>query len=268
MNFSNFFLSFVLTVIAGLSMASGSLLSFLFKKDNKKFFTISLSFSAGIMIYLSFMGLLPEGIAMIEDYLSEKSYIIGLISFFAGIIGIALIERLIHRIESMDKHSDKTEDDTNGQHLGRLGIASAVAIAIHNLPEGLALFLAGLKDIGLATSLALAIIIHNIPLSIAISTPIYYSTKSKKKAFTYTLLVGLCQPVGALLGYLVFHNFFNDLIFGIIFAVIAGIMIFISLDELLPMAQKYDDHHIAIYGAIGGMLVMAISLVVFGHHQH
>ena len=129
----------------------------------------------------------------------------------------------------------------------------------------MAIFTAGLKDITLALPIAAAVIIHNIPLSIAISVPIYYATNSKKKAFIYSTLVGLCQPLGAIIGYALFSSFFSDMLFGILFCIISGIMIFVSLDELIPASQQYEDHHFSVYGTILGMLVMAVSLMFFGH---
>lgn len=272
MEISNIALSFALTLIVGLSMGIGGLLSFFVKETNKRFLALSLSFSAGIMIYVSFMAILPEGISLIEEYIGhEKGHNIALIAFFGGMIITALLEKLVHRFGG-DVHGHDHGDENHGEHhneehLSKLGIMSAIAIAIHNLPEGLAIFTAGLKDITVAIPIAAAVIMHNIPLSIAISVPIYYSTKSKKKAFLYTLAVGLCQPLGAVIGYLLLSSFFNDTLFGILFSIIAGIMIFVSLDELLPTSQKYEDHHISVYGAIAGMMVMAISLVLFGH-QH
>lgn len=273
MEISNVILSFILTLIVGLSMGFGSLLSFLVKETNKRFLALSLSFSAGIMIYVSFMAILPEGMELIESYIGEeRGHTLGLIAFFGAMIFTAILEKLVHKVGGHipGHHHDHehSHGHTNGEHLSKLGIMSAVAIAIHNLPEGLAIFTAGLKDITVAIPVAAAVIMHNIPLSIAISVPIYYSTKSKKKAFLYTLIVGLCQPLGALIGYVLLSNFFNDTLFGILFAIVSGIMIFVSLDELLPTSQKYEDHHISVYGAIAGMIVMAISLALFGHHHH
>ncbi len=285
MEISNVLLSFGLTLVVGLSMGAGSLLSFFVKETNKKLLALALSFSAGIMIYVSFMAILPEGMELLEDSLGERGHYIALIGFFGGMFVIALIEKLIHRFagdfhghhsghhhgeDDHDHDADHHHEDheSDGEHLSNLGLISAIAIAIHNLPEGLAIFTAGLKDITLALPIAAAVIIHNIPLSIAISVPIYYSTGSKKKAFTYTLLVGLCQPLGAIIGYLIFSRFFTDTLFGFLFSVVAGIMIFVSLDELLPASQKYEDHHLSVYGAIAGMIVMAISLGVFGGHHH
>lgn len=279
MEISNVLLSFGLTLIVGLSMGAGSLLSFFVKETNKKFLALSLSFSAGIMIYVSFMAILPEGMELMESAIGEIGHYIALLGFFGGMFLTAIMEKLVHKYigdshghdhegHEHEEHNEEDHEKTEGKHLSNLGLMTAIAIAIHNLPEGLAIFTAGLKDITLALPIAAAVIIHNIPLSIAISVPIYYSSGSKKKAFTYSLLVGLCQPLGAIIGYLVFSRFFNDALFGFLFSMVAGIMIFVSLDELLPASQKTEDHHLSVYGAIAGMIVMAISLGVFGGHHH
>lgn len=147
----------------------------------------------------------------------------------------------------------------------RMGIFSAIAIAIHNFPEGLATFAAALTDPSIAIPIAVAIAIHNIPEGIAVSVPIFYATGSRKKAFVYSFLSGLAEPVGALIGFILIYSVLglNDTIFGSLFGGVAGIMVFISLDELLPTAEEYGEHHIAIYGLIGGMAVMAASLLLF-----
>jgi ZIP family zinc transporter len=145
----------------------------------------------------------------------------------------------------------------------RVGLFTALAIGIHNFPEGLATFVAGLQEPHLATAVAVAIAIHNIPEGIAVSLPIYYATGNKKKAFWLSFLSGISEPVGALIGYFIFFSFFNQTLFGVLFAAVAGIMVFISLDELLPSAREYGEHHLSIYGLILGMAVMALSLVLF-----
>ena len=261
-------LSLGLTTIVGLSMGLGSLLSFFIDKANKRFLALSLSFSAGIMIYISFMAILPEGMELIGTFYGEEyGELIALIGFFSGMLITAIVEKLVHRfgghIHGHDHGHHRDTHKHDDEHLSKLGLMSAIAIAIHNLPEGLAIFTSGLKDIYLAVPVAAAVILHNIPLSIAISVPIYHSTGSKRKAFIYSLLVGLCQPLGAIIGYLVLSKFFNDLVFGILFSLVAGVMIFVSLDELLPSSQRYEDHHISVYGAIAGMIVMAIALCFF-----
>jgi ZIP family zinc transporter len=140
---------------------------------------------------------------------------------------------------------------------------SALAIAIHNFPEGIAAFTAALKDVDVGLAIAVAIAIHNIPEGIAVSVPIYYATGNRKKAFIYSFLSGLSEPLGAIVGYLLLSAFFNNLTFGILFGMVAGIMVFISLDELLPASEKYGEHHLSLYGVIGGMLFMSISLLMF-----
>ena len=140
---------------------------------------------------------------------------------------------------------------------------SALAITIHNFPEGLATFTSALTDPSLGISIAVAVAIHNIPEGIAVSVPIYYATGSKKKAFGYSFLSGLAEPIGAVVGYLILRAVFNELIFGILFASVAGIMVYISFDELLPSAEEYGEHPLTIYGLIAGMAVMALSLLLF-----
>ncbi len=140
---------------------------------------------------------------------------------------------------------------------------TAIAIAIHNFPEGLATFVSALKDVKLGMAIAVAIAIHNIPEGVAVSIPIYYATGNRKKAFLYSFLSGLAEPVGALIGYAIVFSFFGDVVFGILFASVAGIMVFISLDELLPTAREYGEHHLAAYGLVAGMMMMALSLLLF-----
>jgi ZIP family zinc transporter len=140
---------------------------------------------------------------------------------------------------------------------------TALAIAIHNFPEGLATFISGMQEPSLAIPIAMAIAIHNIPEGVAVSVPVFFSTGSKKKAFVYSFLSGLSEPVGALVGFTILRNFINDITFGVVFAMVAGIMVFISLDELLPSAREYGEAHLSIYGLISGMVVMALSLLLF-----
>lgn len=146
--------------------------------------------------------------------------------------------------------------------LMRLGMFTALAIAIHNFPEGLATFTSAIRDPALGIAITVAIAIHNIPEGIAVSVPVYYATGSRKKAFALSFLSGLSEPVGAIIGYLILYPFFNDVIYGVLFAAVAGIMVFISLDELLPTAREYGEAHLSIYGMVAGMMVMAISLLL------
>lgn len=262
---NNILLAFVLTLLAGLSTGIGSLIAFLAKQTNKKFLSVSLGFSAGVMIYVSMIEIFFNTQEMLINEHGEKSgSALTVISFFGGMLLIALIDKLIPSEEN--PHEVKLIEDEQQpptKKLMRMGIFTALAIAIHNFPEGLATFVSALQDPGIAIPIVVAIAIHNIPEGIAVSVPIYQATGSKIKAFRYSFLSGLAEPAGALIGWLILMPFMNDTIFGIIFAGVAGIMVFISFDELLPAAREYGEHHLSLYGLISGMIVMAVSLLLF-----
>jgi ZIP family zinc transporter len=267
MNTENILFAFGLTVFAGLATGIGSVMSFMSKKFNPKFLAGSLGFSAGVMIYVSLVEIFVKAKdSLIEAHGVKIGNIYTVIAFFSGIALIAIIDKLIpsaenpHEIKNID---EKNLNPANNKKLLRMGLFSALAIAIHNFPEGLATFMGALTDPTLGISIAVAIAIHNIPEGIAVSVPIYYATKNRKKAFWLSFSSGLAEPVGALLGYFILRHVFNDSMFGVIFAGVAGIMVYISLDELLPTAEEYGEHHIAIGGLIAGMAVMAVSLLLF-----
>lgn len=264
MEFNNVWFAFGLTLFAGLSTGIGSLMSFLAKEFNKKFLAGALGFSAGVMIYVSFVEIFVKAKdSLAQVYGAKIGYIYTTIAFFAGIAIIALIDKLVPSFENPHEiHSSKDTKHKNHK-LMRMGLFSALAIAIHNFPEGLATFIAAVKDPALGISIAVAIAIHNIPEGLAVSAPIYYATKSRRKAFILSFLSGLAEPVGALIGYFLLRRFLSEAGFGYVFASVAGIMVYISLDELLPTAEEYGEHHIAIYGLISGMIIMASSLLLF-----
>jgi ZIP family zinc transporter len=259
--------AFGLTLFAGLATGVGSAMAFFAKKTNEKFLSLALGFSAGVMIYVSFIEIFVKARDALENALGPtKGYWWATIAFFAGLFLIAIIDKLVPSYEN--PHEARSIEDMDAaavkkRQLLRMGMFSALAIAIHNFPEGLATFTGALADPALGVGIAVAIAIHNIPEGIAVSVPLYYATGSKKKAFFYSFLSGLSEPVGALVGYGLFYRYFNDITFGLLFAGVAGIMVFISLDELLPTAEKYGEHHLAIYGLISGMIVMALSLLLF-----
>lgn len=263
----NVLFALAVTLFAGLATGIGSAMALLSKKFNPKFLALSLGFSAGVMIYVSFVEILVKAQeSLVGVYGEHEGYMYTTIGFFSGIVVIAIIDKLVpsfenpHEINKL-KMNDPVADKE--RKLMRMGMFSALAIAIHNFPEGLATFFAALQDPTLGISIAVAIAIHNIPEGIAVSVPIYFATKNRKKAFTLSFLSGLAEPVGALVGYFLLRNYLTDAMFGFVFASVAGIMVFISLDELLPTAEEYGEHHTAIWGLIGGMAVMAISLVLF-----
>lgn len=257
-----------LTLFAGLSTGVGSLIGFMSKEFNPRFLTIALGFSAGVMIYVSMIEIFVKARdSLTVSFGNKMGYVLTVLSFFAGIALIALIDKLIpsyenpHEMNLEQKIKDSTDEQKN--KLMRMGVFSALAIGIHNFPEGLATFMSGLTNPALGISIAVAIAIHNIPEGLAVSAPIFYATKSRKKAFVLSFLSGLAEPIGALIGYFVLRSIFNETTFGVIFASVAGIMVYISLDELLPTAEEYGEHHFAIGGLIVGMLIMALSLLLF-----
>lgn len=260
--------AFGLTLFAGLSTGVGSAIAFFARRTNTKLLSISLGFSAGVMIYVSFVEMFHEArIALVQElgYKAGNWVVTG--SFFAGVLLIALVDKFVPSFENPhEMHKVEEMDDVNQaakyKRLYRMGVLAALAIGVHNFPEGLATFVSALKDVKLGIPIAIAIAIHNIPEGVAVSIPIYYATGSRKRAFFHSFLSGLAEPVGALLGYLLLMPYFNDIVFGILFAGVAGIMVFISLDELLPSAREYGEHHLSIYGLISGMVIMAVSLLI------
>lgn len=270
---SRIIFAFMLTVFAGLATGVGSLMAFYTRKPNEKFLSAALGFSAGVMIYVSMVEIFVKSRSSLEAvYGPERGYLYTTLSFFAGIFIIGIIDKLVPKSENPHEVKDPTEMDldpeevrkaSESHQLLRMGMFSALAIGIHNFPEGLATFIAALEDPTMGVSIAIAIAIHNIPEGIAVSVPIFYATKSRRKAFKYSFLSGLSEPIGAILGFFLLRTFLSDSMFGIVFGIVAGIMVYISLDELLPTAEKYGEHHIAIYGLISGMMVMAVSLLLF-----
>ncbi len=257
--------AFLLTLFAGLSTGIGSLIMYVSRGFNPRILSATLGFSAGVMIFVSFVEILSKARISLQAIHGEKTgYGLTLLFFFIGIIIIALIDRLVPSYENPHEIRNIKEVELKDKNkLLRMGLFSALAIAIHNFPEGLATFMAALSDPKVGYGIAVAIAIHNIPEGMVVSTPIYYATKSKKKAFWLSFLSGLAEPLGALLGYFLLKRYLTDDIFGAVFASVAGIMVYISLDELLPTAEEYGEHHIAIGGVMIGMAVMAASLYLF-----
>ncbi|MCP4567197.1 MAG: zinc transporter ZupT [FCB group bacterium] len=290
-----------LTVFAGMATGIGSAIAFMAKRTNYRFLSIATGFSAGVMLYVSFVEIFIKGVdALTESYGDYWGHWVNAASFFSGILLIGLIDNLIPAAENPhETHSEsetaplhdaavkvldsetiaqigaeKTNDKVHfqGGHnhkLMRMGLFTALAIAIHNFPEGLATFLAALHDPTLGLAIAVAIALHNIPEGISVSVPIFYATGNRKKAFVYSVLSGLAEPVGAIVAYGALRFFVGGEggvippeVMGILFGVVAGIMVYISLDELLPTSRAYGKGHDSIFGLIAGMAVMALSLLL------
>ena len=250
---NNIFYSFLLTSIAGLSTLIGSILIFFNHKKSNKIVIASLAFAAAVMITVSFTDLIPESITLLKKiYPSFPSYIILFIFVNIGIIVSFLIDKYLPEESSKDKGS-----------LYKVGIISMLAIILHNIPEGMATFMASNKDMSLGIALTIAIALHNIPEGISISVPIYFSTRSKLKAILYTFISGLSELFGAIITYLFFRPYINDRVMGILFATIAGIMLHISIYELLPTSLKYNKKRITIAFFIIGLLFMLVNHILF-----
>lgn len=260
--------AFLLTLFAGLSTGIGALLAFFTKRTNTLLLAAALGFSAGVMLYVSFVELLQVSVADFASMLGAgAAKWAAAASFFAGVLAIAVIDRLVpefenpHEAHGVEELSDK-EEAKKIRKLYHAGVFTALVLALHNAPEGLVTFVSALQDPSLGIAVAIAIMIHNIPEGIAVAIPIFYATGSRAKAFGYALLSGLVEPIGAVLGVVFLYQLLDGLMMGFVFAFVAGIMVFISLDELLPSAQKFGHHHASIYGLILGMAVMALSLLL------
>ena len=246
---NNTLIAFLLTFIAGFSTMLGVLVIYIKSKDHNKIIMASLSFAAGVMITVSITDLMPESILLLGNNLKNSTTII--ISILAIVLGIIISLIIDYYLP------DKPISNTKDKSLFKVGIISMIAIILHNLPEGIATFVATSSDVKLGISLTLAIAMHNIPEGISISVPIYYSTGSKKKAIFYTLISALSEPLGALLAFIFLKIFINDTILGILFSLIAGIMLQISFCELLPAARKYNNKkYLFIFFTIGVIFML------------
>ena len=259
------FYAFLLTLLAGLSTGIGSLIALLAKRTNRRFLSVSLGFSAGVMVYVSMIEIFAKAQSALTAQLGQRPGSWATVAaFFGGMLFIAMIDKLIPAEKNPHEVKLVEQEDAAppARKLMRMGVFTALAIAIHNFPEGLATFVSALQSPSIAIPIVVAIAIHNIPEGIAVSIPIYYATGDRRKAFRLSLLSGLAEPVGAVLAYLVLTPFMTPTLMGCILAGVAGIMVFISIDELLPAAREYGEAHISIYGVVAGMALMAVSLIL------
>lgn len=244
--------SFLITSLAGLSTMIGTLIIFFKNKNQNKVVASSLAFAAGVMICVSLLDLIPEAIELLTTtFKNFVSIMLFLIFLCIGVITSMTIDRYM------------PENNENKSRLFRVGIISMFAIIFHNIPEGIATFMASSMDKSLGISLAIAIAMHNVPEGISIAVPIFYSTKSKKKSFLYTFISALSEPLGALLAFLFLKNFVNDMFMGMLFAFIAGIMLHISFYELLPTSKKYNENKLTTLFFIVGMAFMIVNILFF-----
>ena len=264
---SNILYPLLLTLGAGLATGIGSAIAFLTRRTNKRLLSFSLGLSGGVMIYVSFVELFQQSqLTLAAEWGQRPGTAMTVACFFAGILLIGIIDRLVPSVENPHEahRVEEMAEQPRNPKLMRMGLMTALAIAIHNFPEGIATFTTAVDDTTLGVAIAVAIAIHNIPEGIAVSVPVYYATGDRAKAFRLSLLSGVAEPVGALLAWLGLMPFMSPTLMGCILAGVAGIMVFISIDELLPAAREYGEAHISIYGVVTGMAVMAVSLLMLG----
>ncbi|MGV8959123.1 MAG: zinc transporter ZupT [Stenotrophomonas sp.] len=257
-------LAFSLTLAAGLATALGSLMVVFSRRPNPRLLAFGLAFAGGAMVYVSLSEILNKSIASFAlAYGDRLGFSYGTFAFLGGVLLIMAIDHFVpNPHESLDKQDPRFRDN-NRSYIKRVGSLTAVAITAHNFPEGLATFFATLENPSVGMPLAFAIAIHNIPEGIAIAVPVYFATGNKFYAFGASLLSGLAEPVGAAIGYFALAGSLSHPVFGTVFGMIAGIMVFLALDELLPAAKRYAQGHETVYGLVAGMGTLALSLVLF-----
>lgn len=256
----------LLSVLAGLCTAIGAAVALFMKRTDTRVLTFALGASAGVMVYISFMELMPASTQLLSGEEGSKWWLIG--SFFGGMALACLIDRLIPEDENPHEIHDAAELDrvnSTGQFAGREHVRRgsflfAIAIAVHNFPEGMATVAAAFDNADTAFSVALAVAVHNIPEGIAVAVPLLYGTGDRRRAFRLAALTGLAEPLGAVICMLILMPFMSSALLAVLFAVVSGIMVYISFDELLPMAERWGHHHLSIYGVAAGMLLMALTL--------
>ena len=262
---NNIGLAFSLTMLAGLTTAIGGAIAFVTKKDNLKTLSVGLGFSAGVMIFVSLVDIIPNSEALLKVNFPNLYQWLVFGGFILGIVVSVLIDYFLPDHVDTEEllHPDAPEEDNHFKHykLKRAGMLTAIAICVHNFPEGMATFLTTTQNITLGLSVALAIAIHNIPEGIAVALPIYHVTGKKRYAMLYAALSGITEPIGALVGMFVFGLFVPQILVGFLMAAVGGIMTYISFDTLLPLAKEYGNWHLSIVGIMSGILFIWLSFV-------
>lgn len=255
--------AFILTLIAGLATVIGGSVSFFVKRSNLRMLAIGLGFSAGVMIYMALTEILKDSHEYTLLYFGSKAGLITFLGFFAGIGIAALIDYFL------PAHFGDDLIDKNPEHISeedarikKAGLLTAVAISLHRFPEGLTMFLVASTDIKLGIPLAIAIAIHNLPEGIAIGLPMYHATGKKRYAMLFSFIAGISGPIGALIGFMIIKIFMPQMAIGILFAIVAGIMVYISLDTLLPTAREYGENHDVMAGIFAGMFFIGAGLLL------
>ncbi|MEM7651442.1 MAG: zinc transporter ZupT [Pseudomonadota bacterium] len=257
----NVITALLICVAAAAATMIGGFSVFTTRDSNPRILAFGLAFAGGAMVYISLVEIFWKSLSSFSEIAPDKqAYTQATIAFFAGVAILALIDRLIP-----NPHNRLTVPDgeESKKYLKRVGLLAALAITVHNIPEGMATFFAALEDPVLGSSLAFAIAVHNIPEGVSIAIPVYYATQNKKLTLLACSVSAIAEPLGAILGYLVLAPFLSAYVFGAVFGAIAGAMVFLAMDELLPTAKRYASGHDSVYGMVIGMACIALSLVLF-----
>ncbi len=250
-----------ISTIAGLSTVFGAFIVFFKNAKSDKMITFSLGFAAGVMISISFTDLLPASQnALVCSNGPRMGVVLTVVFLIAGILAAMAIDQFVPHEDYDGEHHEKPH-----KNLFRVGMVSMIAIMLHNFPEGIATFMATYKDLALGLSVAVAIMMHNIPEGVSVAMPIYYATGNKFQAIKYTFISGIAEPIGALLAFWILRPFINDLVLGAIFAVLAGIMLYISFEELLPSSRQYGFNRLALFSTFLGICVMPLSHILYAN---
>lgn len=264
---NNFGIAFSLTMLAGLTTAIGGAIAFITKKDNLKTLSVGLGFSAGVMIFISFVDIIPGCETLLKANFPNIYQWLVFVGFVVGLAISILIDYFLpDHVDTEELLNPDSPEMSSHNHykLKRAGFMTAIAICIHNFPEGMATFLTTTQDLTLGMSVAFAIAIHNIPEGIAVALPVYHATGKKRYAMLYAAVSGITEPIGALVGMLIFGLFVPHIMVGVLMAAVAGIMTYISFDTLLPLAKEYGNWHLSIVGIISGILFIWLSLILLG----
>jgi len=258
----NVALAFGVCAFAALATVLGALALFRVKEPSPRLLSFGLAFAGGAMVYVSLVEILVKSQAAFGvDHVDKTAYGYATLAFFCGIGLVVALDRLLPNPHTA-LNSDEFSHDSH-KHVARVGLMAAIAITAHNFPEGMATFFATLDDPVIGAPLAMAIAIHNIPEGVSIAIPVYYATGSKGKAVAACAVSALAEPIGAGIGYLILQPYLTSSVYGWVFGVIAGVMVFLALDELLPAAKRYAKGHETVYGMVAGMGALALSLVLF-----
>ncbi|MGC9150390.1 MAG: zinc transporter ZupT [Microbacter sp.] len=262
---SSIIIAFTLTLIAGLSTGIGSWLTFFTHQSNRSFLSFSLGLAAGVLLFVSFADIFPESQSLFSESLGAKhSFLWWLITFFTGIAIMLILDWIAphheHNPAEGHLHEHVKKDTSSLLHLKRVGFLIAIAVSLHNIPEGIAIFTVGISHISVAIPILFAIILHNIPIGMSISAPIYQATGKKGQAFLVSILTGMVTPLGAALAWIFLLPSWTPLLQAIVLGAVSGTMIYIALVELLPSAECYGKHTLTRIGLISGMLIMGITI--------